>query len=521
MFTLIRGIDHFNPQFHDFFYVMLFGTGVSILVCLLWPEDRGNMLREATLDAIKQTKVSVEKLHNLMKVGNYEEVNLEAVKAAKVTLGASLHEANYEISIARIDSASLLAFEKCLPRLLAVIRTFNSSMRRRSWLTKTRRTRFKQDVRLGLSHRHDYTDTNREKMRQSFDKVFTLTLGLLDQAADRLEALCKGHTAPNMDVKKLSQALQEIYGPVNARVKSRTIAGPHELEDAAFTDQLNKTLLDMFGIVRDMASSISVIEERRLGLILPRKMRSFQTPNPDSRLCSHMSGESPSSRPVSRMTGKLSIVRNTDYLYFPAEKSAIKRLWIGVAEKLIVFRRSNHVRYAIKFGIVMGILALPAFISRWYVWFERLRVQWAMISAMVAMETTRGMTFRTAGMKLVGALMGGTSAFIVMEISNKNLPAILVQTAVVGLIIGYLVNHPRFVKAGTVYALAYNIILGVAFIFPHQGTYYYPSPIILLQITESFCPRPFVFRIRSEAFDVTGRVMCRFKCAFNLVSFLQ
>lgn len=82
------------------------------------------------------------------------------------------------------------------------------------------------------------------------------------------------------------------------------------------------------------------------------------------------------------------------------------------------------------------------------------------------METTQGLTFRTAGMKLIGALFGGLLAFIVAEIAKGSVKISIGLTAPVGLIIGYLLLHNKWSKAGTVCALAYNLILGVATVFP-------------------------------------------------------
>lgn len=146
------------------------------------------------------------------------------------------------------------------------------------------------------------------------------------------------------------------------------------------------------------------------------------------------------------------------------------RIGIFLSDRLLSLRSSRHIKYSIKFAVVMGLVSLPAFINDWYIWYENLRVQWALISAMIAMETTRGMTFRTAGMKLAGALMGGFAAWIVMEIGQGSFYVSIALTTIVGLIVGCLVTKPTFVKAGTVFALAYNIILGVATIFPDHGT---------------------------------------------------
>lgn len=82
------------------------------------------------------------------------------------------------------------------------------------------------------------------------------------------------------------------------------------------------------------------------------------------------------------------------------------------------------------------------------------------------METTQGLTFRTAFMKLIGALLGGLMAFAVVEAAQGSIGVSIGLTAVVGCVIGHLLVHHRLSKSGTVCGLAYNLILGVATIFP-------------------------------------------------------
>lgn len=82
------------------------------------------------------------------------------------------------------------------------------------------------------------------------------------------------------------------------------------------------------------------------------------------------------------------------------------------------------------------------------------------------METTQGLTFRTAGMKLLGALLGGLLAFAVVEIARGSVPISIGLTSIVGVVIGSLLVHDKWAKSGTVCGLAYNLILGVATIFP-------------------------------------------------------
>ena len=149
--------------------------------------------------------------------------------------------------------------------------------------------------------------------------------------------------------------------------------------------------------------------------------------------------------------------------------TSLDRASIWISERLISLQNSRHIKYAIKLMVVMGALSMPAFISNWVVWYDGMRAQLAMISALVAMETTRGMTFRTAGMKLSGALLGGLLGFTVFEIGGGRPAVSMALTPLIGLGVGHLVVHPVWAKSGTVCSLAYNLILGVATVFPQQG----------------------------------------------------
>jgi len=457
MFALIRGINHLDYQFHVFFYVMLFGACVSLFVSIVfWPEDRGGALKRDTIKGLCEMKATVVALRHVMRFGACDEVDTAGIRATESALGGSLHEANYEISFTRVESSYLVPLNRCMSRLIQTCRVFNSSMRRKQ-LLRTQRPLGRCSLDLNSIH-----------TRIAMDGTFGIALELLDAMVIRVEELYKGDKSSKVNHEKFEQSIDDLCGFIKADCYTRVIDGYRDLEDAACTDQVNTTILDVLDVVKDMARAIKIIEPSRLRLVLPRKLRrrEFEVSEPQTFANSRQSDGISRFDGMSR--GRSMMPSDEAYLLFMDSTTPTHRMCIWVSEKVIALQNSRHVKYAIKLMVVMGILAMPAFISTWYIWYDHMRAQLAMISALVAMETTRGMTFRTAGMKLTGAVLGASLAFIVLEVSRSITPVEIALTSVVGLFIGYLVNHPKWAKSGTVCALAYNLILGVATVFPEQ-----------------------------------------------------
>ncbi|KAF8545379.1 hypothetical protein BDD12DRAFT_871658 [Trichophaea hybrida] len=470
MFALIRGINNLGYQFHVFFYVMLFGACVSLFISIVfWPEDRGGVLKRDTVKGLCEMKAMVVALRQVMRYGACDEAETAGIRAAENALGASLHEANYEISFSRVESSYLVPLNRCMSRLISTCRVFNASMRRKQ-LLRTQRPLGRCSLDLNSIH-----------TRIAMDGTFGIALELLDTMVIRVEELYKGNVSSKVNHEKFEKSIEDLCGFIKADCYTRVIDGYRDLEDAACTDQVNTTVLDVLDVVKDMARAIKIIEPSRLRLVLPRKLnrREFEMSEPQN------SGQSDGiSRFDAMSRGRSMMPSDEAYLLFMDSTTPTHRMCIWISEKIIALQNSRHVKYAIKLMVVMGILAMPAFISKWYIWYDHMRAQLAMISALVAMETTRGMTFRTAGMKLTGAILGASLAFIVLEVSRSIIPVEIALTSVVGLLIGYLVNHPIWTKSGTVCALAYNLILGVATVFPEQGpvTYVFARRLLTLPV---------------------------------------
>ncbi|KAG0130280.1 hypothetical protein HOY82DRAFT_381950 [Tuber indicum] len=481
MFALIRGINHFGACFHNFFFVMVFGACVSLVVCFLfWPEDHSSMLRNDIITGLREAQNVMQSVQHSMEFSFGQEVDITDFKESHVKISAALEEANYELSLTRVDSAVFVPLSASIVRMLSLARAFNSAMRRRHRLYTRVHFRFEDlsDKELDISTVTHCDEAKLDLMnsKRAIELAFASVFDLFDSMIIRVEELYRGkEISSTIEYKRFASKIDDIREKLAAEVELRTISGPHELEGAAFMDQVNAVLLDMLETVKDTAQIINCVEKRRISLVPPRKLCTGKHSPPSSRMpktpMTKADGIHTAEKLIEEDDSTRREVSEGDHglVLLLESTSALDRCRIYLADRLLAFRSSRHIKYGTKFAVVMGLISLPAYISDWYMWYEHLRVQWALISAMVVMETTRGMTFRTAGMKLAGAIMGGLAAFLVVQMGQGVIYVSIALTSLVGLGVGFLVQHPKFTKAGTVLALAYNIILGVATIFPDHG----------------------------------------------------
>ena len=447
MFALIGGVDRAGALTGDLLGSMGLGAALSLAIGLaVWPEDRGGALHRDALAALTAARATVQALRH---TARQREVATAGLRTAEAALAAGMHEANYELAVARVAPGALVRLHRSVGRLVGACRVFNASMRRAQRLCAQRPP--------GCAP----PDINPVRTARAFDAALDAALVLLDATALRLDQLHRGSAAPAAavaaDPERFAHTVSELYGIVELDCRTRAVSDYRGLEDAACNDQVNTTLLDVLAVVGDMARAVAGVEaSRRPRLVLPRKLRGR------SGSCTGRSRDGPS--PCS----DVSTPPDQAYLLlFRDATTPTHRLCLWAAERLAALQRSRHAQYALKLAVVMGALALPAFVARWHAWYDSVRAQLAMISALVAMETTRGMAMRTAAMKLAGAALGAILALLVSALAH-GVPAMLVLSVPVSLLIGGLVTHATWAKAGTVCALAYNLILTVATVFPEQ-----------------------------------------------------
>lgn len=459
MFALIGGVDRAGALTGDLLGSMGLGAALSLAIGLaVWPEDRGGALHRDALATLAAARATVQALRH---TARQREVATAGLRAAEAALAAGMHEANYELAVARVAPGALVHLHRSVGRLVGACRVFNASMRRAQHLRTQRPP--------GCAP----PDINPARTARAFDAALDAALVLLDATALRLDQLHRGSATPAAvatataeaaaaaavaaDPERFAHTVSELCGIVELNCRTRAVSDYRSLEDAACNDQVNTTLLDVLAVVGDMARAVAGVEaSRRPRLVLPRKLRGR------SGSCTGRGRDGPSS------CSDVSTPPDQAYLLlFRDATTPTHRLCLWAAERLAALQRSRHAQYALKLAVVMGALALPAFVARWHAWYDSVRAQLAMISALVAMETTRGMAMRTAAMKLAGAALGAILALLVSALAH-GVPAMLVLSVPVSLLIGGLVTHATWAKAGTVCALAYNLILTVATVFPEQ-----------------------------------------------------
>jgi uncharacterized membrane protein YgaE (UPF0421/DUF939 family) len=462
MFGLIRGIAEFNlHQYFVYCRPMFLGACLSLVVSLvLWPEDRGTVLKNDLIKAIKATKDIVIQIQQRVQTGSCDELDLSELKAAESALGTSLHEANYEIYFCSIESSFLVPIYAPISRVISVCRVINSSMRRKQ----------RAQIENAFNNRSFNMDTNNENTRAALNATFSEALEILDCIVCRIDDLYSNRLSVRLEHERYAATIENFMRSMGEDVTTRPVRRHRDIEAYSFTDHLNVAILDVFDLIKDIARTTVIVDRKQVPVVLPRVI--FPTRIAHIQALSAAFRAGMHSDAASRFGGVKrapTIMQEESYLEHLDRTNKLHRVGIFFANIIRSIGKSRHLKYGIKFMFAMTILALPAYISNWYIWYGKMRGQLAMVSAMVAMETTRGMTFLTAGKKMLGAFIGAIMAFIVAESSQRIIPVHIALSLIPSVIIACLVTDSTWAKTGTVCALAYNLILGVAVIFPQDG----------------------------------------------------
>jgi len=502
MFALIRGIDDFAYVFRGFFVVMVVGAGWSMLLSLcLWPEDHGSVLRADIGKALTEAKQVVLHVEEAIWAKGFGEVDCAPLGDAVRKLAASFKESNYEISLSRVDARDLVALGAKLETLVDLVQVYNCVVR-----TKPPPPKPNLEAMRTLMSGQEPPSTAEEQppialhgsleltKYRAISFAFLEAARIIDQISERITA---AYNAP----PKIGSRALPIVDPATLHTHTETVSAAflegrerrtesdiiaNGVEGVAFMDLIGTVIIEMLETVEEAARKSNAVKSTgRLSLFLPIKFRKKKgvglekknSRNTDSTQPEMGDGDSEGYAEFHNLDdsvddddGDDGDDTTTELVLLRSEERWYTSLSLTLSKMLSQIKHSRHIKYASKFSIVMGILSSPAYIGRNYIWYEDMRAQWALISAMIAMETTRGMTFRTAGMKVCGAVAGGVSAFLAMYISRGHVWGDVAVALLVGLLIGHLVNNPTSAKAGTVFALAFNIIIGVAQTSPNHGT---------------------------------------------------
>jgi len=503
MFALIRGINDFDYVFQGFFMVMATGAGWSMLVSLcLWPEDHGSILRADIGKALSEARQVVSDVEKSISTKDFGEVDCAPLGGAVRNLAASFKESNYEISLSRVDARDLVALSGKLETLVDLVKVYNCAVRAKPSSLPLPALNLEAIPTLMYGQGSPPTEeaspvdpqgptSNPEPVKcGAISLAFLEAVRIIDQISERIIAAYNAppktgpRTLPIVDPTTLHSHIESVSTALLQGSERRTELDiiANGVEGVAFMDLIGTVVIEMLGVVEEAARKGNAVESTgRLSLFLPIKFRkekggALEKKDPGSTQPVMEDSDEEEYAEFQDLEDSIAGDGGDDgdtttaLVLCRSEERWYTSLSLTLSRIHSQIKHSRHIKYAIKFSIVMGILSSPAYIGKNYIWYEEMRAQWALISAMIAMEATRGMTFRTAGMKVCGAVAGGVSAFITMYITQGYVWGDITVALFVGLLIGYLVINPTSAKAGTVFALAFNIIIGVAQTSPNHNT---------------------------------------------------
>ncbi|KAH7339754.1 Fusaric acid resistance protein-like-domain-containing protein [Rhizoctonia solani] len=122
------------------------------------------------------------------------------------------------------------------------------------------------------------------------------------------------------------------------------------------------------------------------------------------------------------------------------------------------FFRQPEIKYSIKTGMAVAILAAPAFIESTRETFMEYRGEWALISCFVVLSPTVGATNFLSLHRIMGTFIGATVAVIVFSLFRHQ-PAMLVLCSFLYSLpcFYYIVNYPQYATSGRFVLLTYNL----------------------------------------------------------------
>ncbi|KAF8416872.1 hypothetical protein EV426DRAFT_703207 [Tirmania nivea] len=485
---------------------------------VLWPEDHSTVLKENTLAALAELRqVVLDAEKSIRQLPNVtEEITMSGLAAAVKKLATSFKESGYEISLSRVDARDLMPLSAKFETFVDHVKAYNCAVRAQP---PPRDDDYVKEVGSYIDRKVPELDEKSEGGKSGGERSGGEKSGGEKSEGEKSEGeksegeKSGGSTSPKEDnpMGVVSFAFLEavrVIDIISARVKDayesktgtksipmmeisgfetlrdsaatalgqerRRWAGSRSVEEVAFIDMFNTVILHMLDTVHTAArASNNITSTGKRHLFWPIKLRRRVKDKPtdvDVSCEPAPSGLDHDLPEYSEFDTERGELVSMEFVYVQQNQKWHTRLSGWISNKLSRTKHSRHVKYAIKFAIVMGILSVPAYIADNYIWYDDLRVQCALISAMIAMETTRGMTFRTAGMKLCGAICGGLSAFVTMHVSFGNEQGNVAIALFIGIGVGYMINHPTFAKAGIVFAFAFNIVIGVAQTSPNHDT---------------------------------------------------
>lgn len=140
-------------------------------------------------------------------------------------------------------------------------------------------------------------------------------------------------------------------------------------------------------------------------------------------------------------------------VYLTAEWTSLMLFRMRLSRAIHRLKHSRHLRYALKNGIGVLLLSLPAFLpyngqgSRW---FRKYHGQWIVVTYIFVLETNTGATMRIGGLRLLGTLLGAAMACLVWIIAHRTPCALVILYMIAELPISWLILRTSVAPMGVV-----------------------------------------------------------------------
>ncbi|KAI9278480.1 Fusaric acid resistance protein-like-domain-containing protein [Phascolomyces articulosus] len=166
-----------------------------------------------------------------------------------------------------------------------------------------------------------------------------------------------------------------------------------------------------------------------------------------------------SPRRKSSFSGFVPNERNTmNTLHTPEPTTTWRKFFLRMWRTLSLFKLQK-VRYAVKCTIAAVVLALPAFMESTGNWFREWRMEWALITLMVVMTPTVGMTNLVSIYRILSTVLGVVAAMILYMLFPANMYVLPIVTWLFSIPNFWLILNHKHGKFGQFTLLAFNLVM--------------------------------------------------------------
>ncbi|KAF7721549.1 GDP-mannose transporter into the lumen of the Golgi [Apophysomyces ossiformis] len=176
--------------------------------------------------------------------------------------------------------------------------------------------------------------------------------------------------------------------------------------------------------------------------------------------------------------------------------------------------------FALRVGILVMLLSLPAYINSSVGWYNDVRGQWSVVVALIWMGPSMGSNFFGTVTRTVGSFIGAICAIIIWEASRGTAAGILVLTFVFNLPFWFIYIKGQFWRpAGMFSLITISLIIGYTYNHIQQGQTYTIGDVAWQRLLSVVVGVAGAHIMSVFPFPTTGRVELRRRIANTLGEF--